>query len=62
MPSHPNAPDPSADCPRCNYFRQHEKQLWVLRRETDWPLGIDQGKALEILTRAFPKSYGSRER
>lgn len=56
-------PDPAPDCPRCHYF---ERQELANRRpdrvlESRYPGGIDQHKAVEILTRAFPqkqRSYG----
>ena len=62
MTAHPKAPDPSPTCPRCHYWEQHEASHVPIRAaKSDWPLGIDQGMAQEILTRAFPqkqRSYG----
>lgn len=55
-------PDPSADCPRCHYWEQHAEEHAARRRASapDWPLGIDQAKAAEILTTAFPQKQYSR--
>lgn len=54
-------PDPSADCPRCHYWEQRAAAEAPRRNlNNDWPLGIDQTKALDILTRAFPRAYGAR--
>lgn len=61
-PKHPNAPDASHDCPRCRYWEQHAEEHAARRRAAapDWPLGIDQGKALDILVKAFPRAYGQK--
>lgn len=55
-------PDPSAACPRCHYFTQTEsvREERRMAAKPAWPHGIDQQKALDILTKAFPKSYGAR--
>jgi hypothetical protein len=56
-------PDPSPTCPRCHYFEKAELADPGRRRvfESAWPLGIDQNKAQDLLTKAFPqkqRSYG----
>ena len=56
-------PDPSPTCPRCHYWELNAEENAARRRAAapDWPLGIDQGKAQDILNRAFPqkqRSYG----
>jgi hypothetical protein len=59
---HPKAPDASPTCPRCNYWAQHAADHVPIRASKgDWPRGIDQVKAQDILNRAFPqkqRSYG----
>ena len=47
----------------------HEADKIMGKRSADkpdprnaWPLGIDQAKAIDILTAAFPDSYGGRKR
>lgn len=58
-----DVPDASATCPRCRYWEQHASEhVPINKAKGDWPLGIDQVKAQEILNRAFPqkqRSYGA---
>ena len=56
-------PDPSPGCPRCHYFSQLDPSLEQRRRsfESQYPHGIDQQKALDLLVKAFPKSYGAKQ-
>lgn len=67
LPAHDSkkVPDPSPDCPRCHYWEQKaaaEARTASDRVLTDeWPLGIDQNAAQELLNRAFPqkqRDYG----
>jgi hypothetical protein len=54
-------PDPSPTCPRCHYWEQTAEARFQRTAGNQWPLGIDQGKAADILTKAFPqkqRSYG----
>lgn len=59
---HPNAPDPSPDCPRCHYWQLNAEVSLARAGTSEWPMGIDQHKALEILTAAFPDSYGKKRK
>lgn len=52
-------PDPSPTCPRCHYFEQTRETRPERSLAVPFPLGIDQGKAQEILTRAFPQKQRS---
>jgi hypothetical protein len=66
LPSHDSkkVPDPSSTCPRCHHFEQTAAAREVPDRmagASGFPRGIDQNKAAEILTKAFPqkqRSYG----
>ena len=58
-------PDAAPTCPRCHYWElkeQAEAKTAVRPRmgTHPYPLGIDQRKALDLLTRAFPSSYGGK--
>jgi hypothetical protein len=53
-------PDASPVCPRCHYFEQTAQIRADRALPSAWPLGIDQQKAMDILTAAFPDSYGKR--
>jgi hypothetical protein len=60
--SHP-VPDPAPDCPTCHYWEQRQARLAAEAPRplvSRWPNGIDQRKALDILTAAFPNSYGAK--
>lgn len=54
-------PEPSATCPRCHYFEQSAQVRSERALADPWPLGIDQQKAMDILVKAFPRSYGQRQ-
>lgn len=56
------APDPAPDCPRCYYFAHTREERAEKARQfpNEYPGGIDQQKALVILTRAFPRAYGTK--
>lgn len=52
------APDPAKDCPRCYHFSHTEGDREVLQRKAKVYPPIDQGLALDVLTKAFPRAYG----
>lgn len=48
-------PDPSPDCPRCHYWERTAETRAKRLMPNLWPKGIDQQKAADLLTRAFPQ-------
>lgn len=51
-------PDPNPDCPRCYYFAHTQDRRDDDRMKAPQRPPIDQGKALAVLTKAFPRAYG----